>query len=188
MSSRISCWISGAGGSCSVYHISPSLTMPPSCHPSSPWFMPLVHMTKSATSQPRLCPCPVHAHALSMPAPCPCPRPVHAHALSMPVPCPCLCPVHVCALSMPAPCPCPYPVHARTLSIPTPSPCTSWVSHSQNQVVSGNTHIEKNSGNSVWVMFMTMGCSYCRSAGGPECGGEGPLAASDHKQRTLDLA
>ena len=181
LSSQISCWISGAGGPCSVYHISPSLTVPPGCHPSSPWSVPLVHMTKSATSQPCLRLHPVHAHALSMPAPCPCPHPVHARALSMP------CPVHACALSMPVPCPCLHPVHARTLSMPMPSPCMSWVSHSQNQVVSGNARMEKNSKNSMWVMFMMMGRSYCRSADGPECGGEGPLVAGDHKQQTLDL-
>ena len=177
MSSWISCWISGAGGPCSVYHISPSLTMPPSCHPSSPWSVPLVHMTKSATSQPRLHPHPVHAHTLSMPAPCPCPHPVHACTLSMPAPCP--CPHHARTLSMPTPCPCPHPVHAHALSMPMPSLCTSWVS--------GNACIEMNSGNNMWVMFMMMRRSYCRSAGGPECGGEGPLAAGDHKQRTLDL-
>ena len=165
LSSWISCWISGVGGPCSVYHISLSLTVPPNCHPSSPWSVLLVHMTKSATSQPRLHPRPVHAPTLSMPMPCPCPRPVHAHALSMPAPYPCPHPVHACALSMPMPCPCLHPVHARALSMPTPLPCTSRVS--------GNARIEKNSGNSMWVMFTTMGRSYCRSAGGPECGGRG---------------
>ena len=101
LSSQISCWISGAGGPFSVYHISPSLTVPPSCHPSSPWSVLLVHMTKSATSQPRLRPRPVHACTLSMPAPCPCLCPAHARALPMPTPCPCR------ALSMPVPCLCP---------------------------------------------------------------------------------
>ena len=110
----------------------------------------------------------------------------HIPAMPLPAPCPCPCPVHAHTLSMPAPCPCPRPVHSHALSMPTPSLCTSWVSHSQNQVVLGNACIEKNSGNSMWVVLTTcwsmMGHSYCRSVGEPECGGEGQLAASDHKQ------
>ena len=140
-----------------------------SCSPSPCPLAAILAMVHAPSSYDKVS----HVPATPSPMPCPCPCPVHAHALSMPAPCPCLHPVYARILSMPAPCPCPHPVHARTLSMPTPLLCTSWVSHSQNQVVSGNACIEKNSGNSMWVMFTTMGRSYCRSAGGPECGGRG---------------
>ena len=92
---------------------------------------------------------------------------------------------HVPATPWLMPCPCPCSFHARALSMPMPLLYTSWVSHSQNQVVLDNACIEKNGRNNMQVLFTIcwtmIGCSYCRSAVEPECGGEGPLVAGDHK-------